>query len=389
MITDVFVWVVCALAVVPLLMTVWNLFEYRRPAVPNKPLSARGVSILIPARNEEAGIRQTLEAALRTTGVEFEIVVLDDQSEDGTAQVVREFSDVDPRVRLENAVGLPAGWCGKQHACLTLAEFARFDVFVFLDADVRLKPDAVVRAVGFLEQSQAALVSGVPFQRTVTFGERLLLPLIHFVLLGYLPVWRMRRCTRPAYAAGCGQLFVTHRSDYEAIGGHAGLRDSLHDGVKLPRWYREHGLKTDLFDATEIATCRMYESSRAVWNGLGKNATEGLAASVAIWVWTFLLFGGHVLPFLCLLARSRFSTAQLLIVVAACVASFLTRLVMTVRFRQSWLGLVLHPLGVTVLLAIQWQAWLRRLRGVSSEWRGRSYGPIRSDRTQTRVDEVG
>ncbi len=375
MIGDVFAWFVFALAGVPFLMAAWNLFQYRRPPQNSDEDSQAEVSILIPARNEAAGIRETVQAALDTSGVTFEVLVLDDHSEDGTAQIVRELAANDSRLRLETAPELPAGWCGKQHACFTLARLARYDVFVFLDADVRLQPDTVARTVAFLDQSQAALVSGVPWQQTETFGEKMLIPLIHFVLLGYLPIWRMRRCTKLAYAAGCGQLFVTHRHDYEAVGGHARLRNSLHDGLKLPRIYREQDLRTDLFDATSIASCRMYDSSRATWDGLGKNATEGLAS--AIWVWTGLLFGGHVLPFILLVLLPWFSRPQQLAIAGACGLSLATRMIMTVRFRQSWLGVLLHPFGLAALLVIQWLAWWRQLRGRPSEWRGRSYNPQR------------
>ncbi|WP_206028436.1 glycosyltransferase [Thalassoroseus pseudoceratinae] len=375
MIVDYLVWSMFLLSAVPFAMTVWNLFQYRHPPEPTPNANARRVSILIPARNEEHGIRESLETALQTRGVDFEIVVLDDHSNDRTAYIVQEIAAIDARIRLESAPSLPAGWCGKQHACFALASLARHDVFVFIDADVRLKPDAVARAVAFLDQSRAALVSGVPHQQTETFGEKLLIPLIYFVLLGYLPIWRMRRCGEVAYAAGCGQLFVTHRSDYEAIGGHSGLRDSLHDGVKLPRLYREHGRRTDMFDATSIATCRMYDSTSAVWDGLGKNATEGLAGPIAVWIWSVLLWGGHIAPFLGLMVFPWLSASQRLLMIGACVLSLITRALMTIRFRQSWLGTLLHPLGMAALLVIQWTAWCRSRLGRPLQWRGRSYCP--------------
>jgi len=85
----------------------------------------------------------------------------------------------------------------------------------------------------------------------------------------------MRRSQHPAYAAGCGQLFLARRSAYEAVGGHAVIRASLHDGITLPRAFRAAGFWTDLCDMTEIATCRMYRSAGEVWRGLAKNATEG------------------------------------------------------------------------------------------------------------------
>ncbi len=139
-------------------------------------------------------------------------------------------------------------------------------------------------------------------QETGTLVEKLVIPLIHFVLLGFLPLARMRRSRHPAYAAGCGQFFLARRSAYEAAGGHTAIQGSLHDGITLPRAFRAAGFRTDLCDMTEIATCRMYQSARDVWLGLAKNATEGLASPGMIVPATAFLLGGQVLPFALLAA---------------------------------------------------------------------------------------
>ncbi|HMP83695.1 MAG TPA: glycosyltransferase family 2 protein, partial [Verrucomicrobiota bacterium] len=273
---------VCASASCGLFLA--NLPFYRRiPLDVSSGDQNPAVSVLIPARNEEQNICATLESVLANHGLEFEVIVLDDHSTDRTAELVRQMADEDSRVRLEQAPSLPAGWCGKQHACHVLAQRANHPLLVFLDADVRLSPDALQRMAGFLRSSDdnpssIALASGVPRQVTGTFLERLLIPLIHFVLLGYLPMFLMRWTRLAAFSAGCGQLFITRADAYHAAGGHAAIRSTLHDGVKLPRLFRKAGFRTDLFDATDIAHCRMYQTGLEVWRGLGKNATEGLAA---------------------------------------------------------------------------------------------------------------
>ena len=224
------------------------------------------------------------------------MVVLDDHSDDGTADVVRGLAARDPRVRLATGPPLPPGWCGKQHACALLGREARHSLLLFLDADVRLTPSGLSQMVAFQRSSNADLVSGIPFQETGTWLERLLIPLIHFILLGFLPLGKMRASRDPAFAAGCGQLFLARRAGYEQVGGHAAVRTSLHDGLTLPRAFRQAGLATDLCDATGVASCRMYRSAREVWFGLAKNATEGLASPRLIGPATLLLLGGQVLP---------------------------------------------------------------------------------------------
>ena len=366
------------LALIPAVLFFRNLRLYAPP--PLSPESADplpAVSLLIPARNEEAGIRATVEAALSSKGVELEIIVLDDHSDDATAQIVAELAQRDARLRLESAPPLPEGWCGKQHACWTLAELATHPILAFLDADVRLAPQGLGRAVEFLESSGADLVSGVPRQETGTILEKLLIPLIHFILLGFLPMGRMRTSRHPAYGAGCGQLFLARRDAYDRAGGHAAIRETLHDGIRLPRSFRSAGLATDLFDATGVATCRMYRSAKEVCSGLAKNAVEGLAAPKTIVPATLLLVGGQVMPLvLCILGlASVISPAALALAALALVAAYAPRLAAVSRFRQSILGALLHPVGIALFLVIQWYALVRWLIGKPAAWKGRGYAP--------------
>jgi hypothetical protein len=368
--------VVCALAaLVPALVFRRNLALFAPPPAP--PAARRpAVSVLIPARNEERAIAAAVRSALASEGVDLEIVVLDDGSHDRTAEIVAGLAALDPRVRLETAPPLAAGWCGKQHACAVLARHARHDVLVFVDADVRLAPDGLARAAAFLAASGAGLVSGFPRQETGTFLERLLLPLIHFALLGFLPIARMRQSVHPAYGAGCGQLMVARRADYERAGGHAAIGASLHDGLALPRAFRKAGIATDLFDATDVAVCRMYQNAGEVWRGLAKNAVEGLAAPGKIVPVTLLLLAGQVLPpVLLALALAGAGPAGWSAGAAgiAVVALYAPRLAAARRFRQPLGSALLHPLGILVFLAIQWTALARHLAGRPAAWKGRTY----------------
>lgn len=367
--------VALALALVPALTFFRNLRLYRPPPqAPHGPVPA--ISVLVPARNEERSIRAAVEAALASRGVEIEVVVLDDHSQDATAEMVAGLAASDPRVRLLSAPPLREGWCGKQHACAVLAFAARHPLLAFVDADVRLAPDGLGRLAAFLQAQGADLVSGVPLQETQTLLERLVLPLIHFVLLAFLPLWRMRSSNHPAYSAGCGQLFLVRREAYERAGGHGAIRTSLHDGIKLPRAFRAAGCRTDLCDATDLARCRMYQGAREVWQGLAKNATEGLGHPAMIVPATLLLLGGQVLPLVLLACQPSLSPLARGLAVAATVVLYSVRLTAMRRFQQSLLGALLHPAGVLLLLGIQWYALARAVLGRPAAWKGRSYGAL-------------
>jgi hypothetical protein len=364
------------LAAIPALLFRANLRAYRPPPAESdsaKTAISSKISVLIPARNEANSIAAAVQAVLASRDVDFEVLVLDDHSEDATADIVSAIAARDARVRLVRGLPLPAGWCGKQYACSLLAGEAKYPLLAFLDADVCLAADALQRMVAFLKESRSELVSGIPRQLTVTAGEKLVIPLIHFVLLGFLPFGRMRRSCHPAYAAGCGQFFLARRSTYDAAGGHAAIRTSLHDGITLPRAFRVAGFKTDLCDVTEIATCRMYRSAREVWHGLAKNATEGLAAPGTIVPATLLLLGGQVLPFGLVAAGLALSPLALCFSLLALLAAYYPRFAGRKRFHQSRASAWLHPLGMLILIAIQWYALLRSLSRRPASWKGRDY----------------
>jgi hypothetical protein len=343
----------------PLLLAADNLRRLRTPA-PADGMPA--LAVLIPARNEEANIADAVACVLNSVGVAVDLCVLDDGSTDGTAAILASIGDT--RLRVFQGGTLPAGWSGKQHACARLADHATQDLMVFVDADVRLEPDALSRMAGFMQRHDVGLASGFPRQVTGSWAEMLLLPLIHLLLLGYLPMVRMQRDLSPSLGAGCGQIFIARRAAYLRAGGHAAIRASLHDGITLPRAFRRAGIMTGLFDATTLARCRMYRDSASVWEGLTKNATEGMAKKLALPVWTLLLAGGHILPFLLLPAPLAWG---------GCGCAWGLRAVLAWRFRQSWLSVALHPVGMAALLVLQWVALGRAVLGVRATWRGRAY----------------
>ena len=377
----------CVAAAQALLVGIANMRRYRAaPALDDVAASTRAVrvAVCIPARNERENIEACVRSVLDSREVDVRAYVYDDESTDGTGEIVARLAAEDARVVVVPRRALPAGWNGKQHACFRMAEHGlgydpELEWFLFTDADVRLEPDAVARALGFAQRADAALVSTVPREITGSIGEMLLVPLIHFVLMGYLPFGRMRATSDPAASAACGQFILVSRTAYRASGGHEGFRDSMHDGVKFPRAVRRAGLRTDLYDGTESVSCRMYRGFMQTWRGFAKNAYEGLGnlgLLVFITVWHLL---GHIVPWIVILtallqrdAGSEAFTARMLAVAAiGCALAY--RFLLCLRFRQSWLNVPLHPLSILALTAVQWWSlWLDRTgrRG----WKGRIAG---------------
>ena len=367
-------WTAAALAALPAALLAANLPLLRRPR-PAPHASAAGgeprVSVLIPARDEQHNIGAALDSVLQQAGVGTEVIVLDDDSSDATAAVVASYAARDARVRLLTGLPLPAGAWGKPIACARLAEAARGGELVFMDADVRLAPGALQALCAERERVDAALLSGLPLQVTVGFAERLIVPLIHFVLLGFLPLLAMRRSVHPSFGVACGQLMIVERDAYFAAGGHRAVASQIHDGMALARLLRRVGFRTELADFTGAAHCRMYGSWREVASGFAKNAHEGLGSPRGIVPWTVLLVGGQT-AWLALVPLALGGAVPTLPVALAAALSLGTRAAIALKFAQPLSGVVLQPLGVAVLVAIQWWALWRRWRRRPVPWKERT-----------------
>lgn len=367
----------CVLALIPLLVCLRNLSLYR-PAIrgPEADPGDALLSVCIPARNESRNIEACVRSALANKGCAVEVLVYDDHSDDGTGEIVARLIDEDPRVRLVPTVALPEGWNGKQFACDQMARASLGDWLLFTDADVRFAPDCFARSLATAIGVDCALLSTIPRQETGTIGEKIIIPLIHFLLLSYLPMKRMRTTLDPASSAAVGQFLLARADAYRDSGGHASFRDTMHDGVKMPRAFRRAGHRTDLFDGTDVVSCRMYDSFPRVWRGFTKNAYEGLGSVALLLFITVMHLVGHVLPAIVVLWTAaapnayRPSRAAAGLAALAVLIAITQRVVLSLRFRQSLVGAFLHPLGVLLMTMIQWQSFAEHLLGVRA-WRGR------------------
>ena len=372
-----------AAAAQPLALSVVNMRRYApAPALADVAAETRGlrVAVCVPARNERDNIEACVRSILASREVDVRAYVYDDESTDGTGEIVARLAAEDPRVVVVPRRALPEGWNGKQHACFRMAEHGlgydpKLEWFLFTDADVRFEPDAVARAVGFALRSGSALVSTVPKELTGSLGEMTLVPLIHFVLMSYLPIGRMRATLDPAASAACGQFILVSRTAYRASGGHEGFKASMHDGVKFPRAVRRAGLRTDLYDGTESVSCRMYRGFGQTWRGFAKNAYEGLGSFALLMFITVYHAIGQLLPWFVVamaLAAGVWSLGATL-AASAIACSLLLRFLLAARFAQSLWNVALHPVSMVMLSAVQWRSlWLQRTgrRG----WKGRIAG---------------
>lgn len=363
---------------------VWSAINLRRyrpaPRVGMIETIARdglpSVTICIPARNEESNIEACVRSVLANHSVSLEVIVHDDQSTDRTASILSELAREDCRVRILSANELPAGWNGKQWGCDRMGRAARGEWLLFTDADVRFEPSCLQATLAATQTAGCELMSTIPRQLTRTWMEDALVPLIHFVMLSYLPMGWMRSSLNPAASAGCGQFLFVRKATWERAGGHATFRSSMHDGIQLPRAIRRAGGRTDLFDGTALVSCRMYSNATQVWTGFTKNAYEGLGSFPLLVFITAIHLLGHVWPWIWLAVAFALGSGELpmistTLVVTAIAAGFTERIMLARRFGHSGRAVRLHPISICLMTIIQWQSFVMTLRG-QRVWKGRA-----------------
>jgi len=347
-----------------------NLRALRTPR-PDSPSRPEWVSLLIPARNEEAHVERTVRSALAQEGVErLEVIVLDDGSTDRTASILASIADPRLTVMTGSDEPLPTGWLGKPWACARLAERAKGTTLVFVDADVHLEPWAVRSTASELRSGGFALIAPYPRQLAETWLERLVQPLVTWSWAATMPLGWAERSHRPSLSAANRQLLILDAAAYRSIGGHACVRAAVVEDVELMRALKIAGHLTATVDGSSLADCRMYDGAAQVADGYGKSlwsAFGGPAGTLAV---NTLLLTAYVVPPAAMLAsRSRTTRAIGLAGYAAGIAS--RALVARRTGERCWPDAAAQPASILAFSALNAVSWMRHLRGTNT-WKGRS-----------------
>lgn len=330
------------------------------------------VSILIPARNESRVIKTTLEHLLAQDYLDFEVLLLDDNSEDDTSEIAHSLHH--PRLTVMNGAPLPDGWLGKNWACHQLSLMAQGDLLIFTDADVRWNPGALHALVADMSRTRADLLTVWPTQQTESWPERLVVPLMALAIVGYLPIIGTHYTPFTFLAAACGQCMAWRREAYHAVGGHSTVRDNVLEDVALARRTKRAGLRLWMEDGTGLMTCRMYHDWPSVRDGYAKNILAGYGNSIAALFMAALFHVAiFVIPWLWLIIGwwipdiTGWPTTPLMLIILG----ILIRMTTAAFTRQRILDGLLIPVSVMLMSAIALRSvyWHQRLGG--SNWKGR------------------
>ncbi len=344
------------------------------------------VSICVPARNEEAVIERCLVSTLEQSYEKVNVLVLDDGSTDRTPRILSELKRRYPDTLVVlSGSERPEGWLGKPYACHQLGKAAEGDLIIFADADTWFDKDMVTKAVHAFESRKLDFLTIWPDQIMLTFWEKMIVPLVYYALLGFLPVtyterppnWMpksFRSKYKTMFAAACGQFMAFKRDFYHEIGGHDAVKDQIVEDVELARQVMKYDGRMMMMHGLNQVFCRMYTSADEIYQGFRKNFLAGFGYNIPLFILMGILhFGAYILPVPLLIAGIILPNAFLIYLsVFALGMAFLHRLLLAEWLEWDKWIVVLHPLSVFWFQRLALTTLIDRIRGRKISWKGRS-----------------
>ncbi|MBV9271930.1 MAG: glycosyltransferase [Candidatus Eremiobacteraeota bacterium] len=334
------------------------------------------LSIIVPARNEERQIERCVQSLLSQRYPDLEVIVVDDQSSDATADILAGIASRDSRLHVIRGQPLPQGWIGKPWALMQGARAARGDLLLFTDADTEHEPLASASSASYLQAFVLDVLSVLTDQELVTTAERAILPTILWTIgfaVGSLDALNDPR--RPQNALFNGQYIMFRRNAYFELGGHEAVRGEIAEDFELAHLVKQRRYRSHMVGANGLIRTRMYRSFSEIWRGFGKNLALGARQNPAALIAgaAFLALVAPLGQIAALRALSQRRYAAALFDALSTGAAIAATEVGMRRSRFPKSSALCLPLGLTVMLAILGKSAVAHARG-SVEWRGRRYG---------------
>jgi hypothetical protein len=285
-------YIIFGFSLVQLIVALSNLI-FSQPFSKTAQNQSPMVSVLVPARNEEKNIANIIRDIQNQKYPNFELIIFNDESTDQTEDIVRKYGKNDKRIKLINSTGLPVGWLGKNHACYSLAQAANGKYYLFLDADVRISGDIIGSSLAALNKQGLGLLSIFPVQIMRTFGERLTVPNMNFILLTLLPLVLVRAAAPPSLAAANGQFMFFKADSYKKLQPHLTHKYNKVEDIETARYFKKNKIKVACLSGKKDIRCRMYNGFNESVNGFSRNVVMffGNSFLLALIFWIITTFG--------------------------------------------------------------------------------------------------
>jgi chlorobactene glucosyltransferase len=303
---------------------------------------------------------------------DFEVLVLDDHSEDGTGIVLAKFAD--RRLRVINGLPLPKGWTGKTWACQQLADAATGELLLFTDADTVFRSDTLSRSVAVMAVTNADLVTAIIHNFVPTIGEKITVPFLFWAIMSILPLgiaYRWRKSQ--ALVAANGKFMLFRKLSYQLIGGHREVRIEAAEDIALARRIKKAGMKWRMMDATDCVSTRMYRGFVSAWQGFSKNFFAifdcRLIPALFVWCWMLLITWQPLIEAAMGVVRLNFN-GQFYAAVVTILFAVIIWSVVAVKVKLPIKIVFLYPLTMTVASGLGFASIILTILGKTS-WKGR------------------
>jgi chlorobactene glucosyltransferase len=341
------------------------------------PNPAPLVSILVPARDEEANIGACLESLQKQDYPNFEILVLDDNSSDNTASIVDQEAARNNRIERFTGESLPEGWAGKPFACYQLAKKARGSWLLFVDADTTHAPHMLSSVLPIAIETKSSLLSGFPRQLANSLFQKIAIPVLYFVILSWFPLWWLQRSRPPKPSLAIGQFLLFTTEGYWRIGGHMSVKSRILEDVWLGVEVNRHRGRQIAVDLSSVVSCHMYHNLGAMWEGFVKWIySVGVLSPVALISMMIAGIAFYLAPFFWLwnewfVVASPTGWGALVVFQVALI--MIMRWLLDNHFNEPIISTLLHPIGFSFLTLSSFYAFSRQLLGVGVYWKKRLY----------------
>jgi len=366
------------------LVLIRNRFEFKsiHSIKPENSSNCPKVSICVPARNEEAVIERCITSLVNQDYSDFEVIVLDDNSEDRTLEILQRLANTYSTLKIIDGKPKPDDWLGKPWACHQLSKEASGEIFVFVDSDVWMEHDIISKSVTRMQSLDSLTIW--PQQQVESFFERLIVPTVYFSLLTLLPTIYVERSPRwmpgflrtqlnQKFTAACGQFFAFTKSAYKKIGGHESVKKQVVEDMELARIIKSQALSLSMMNGIDSVYCRMYSSGSEIWQGFQKNFLSGFGNLFEFLFMAVLHALFFLFPIYTLINGILFSEQTIVMLSAAVIGIYIfQRLMLNLWFRWNWITAFLHAFSVVWFQILGLKCLVNRIFGLKSSWKGRS-----------------
>ncbi|HEY3252260.1 MAG TPA: glycosyltransferase [Ignavibacteria bacterium] len=371
---------ITAILFVLFLICLWNLYILRKKSYTKIPDSSLPfVSVLIPARNEEVNINKILPSVLEQEYPGYEVIVLNDNSDDRTGEIIEQIKKKYPQLKVINGKPLEEGWTGKCFACKQLYEESKGDYLLFTDADTVHRPNSLRDSVTIALNTNADMLTLFPKMTMISLAEKIIMPMFFFVVMLLLPLYFVEKKGFVNFSIGMGPFIMFKRKAYDKIGTHEAVKNAIVEDIWLARKIKKHGLKLTAADGMSMVSVRMYSSFKEIWEGLSKNMFAAFKFSSPMLltvnvIFVLLFFFPFILLPLELSLQFTLSEEVILTLIQVLIL-YLVRFSLSYRFKLGFISSILHPLGAVSIAFIAFNSWRWIKFGGGSKWKGRVYKP--------------